>query len=303
MNRIPGILKNRDAIFIFALALGLSWDGGVALGRHAIIPALGLIMTLSLLDVSGDAFRSPRQAAITFFKGIGLSFGILTGFLLATSHIIIADPDLRIGFIMAASVPPAIAIVPFTGIIGGDRSFSLLGVIGGFLAALFLTPSINLLFIGSDFIRISDILPIVIYLIVLPLVISRIRFLSRIEKMRGTLINWVFFVVFYTMVGANRGVILHDPLFILPSIAIAFGSTFILGAAISFFCRRIGIKEGRTSSVVLLGTLKNYGLSAGLSLSLFGDRAAIPSAVLTVFLIGYFMWLSFIKRKGWGHFT
>jgi predicted Na+-dependent transporter len=54
-------------------------------------------------------------------------------------------------------------------------------------------------------------------------------------------------------------------------------------------------KETRTS-LILLGTLKNQGLSSGLALTLFGNEAAIPSTVSTIIMIGYIIWLDFKKR-------
>lgn len=50
------------------------------------------------------------------------------------------------------------------------------------------------------------------------------------------------------------------------------------------------------TSLVLLGTLKNYGLAGGLALVLFSKRTAIPATVLVIFMIVYIVWLEFKRR-------
>ena len=55
-------------------------------------------------------------------------------------------------------------------------------------------------------------------------------------------------------------------------------------------------KYGRTNRLRLLGTLKNYGLAAGLALSLFSKEKALPAAVFMIFMMPYLAWLDFKLR-------
>jgi len=48
---------------------------------------------------------------------------------------------------------------------------------------------------------------------------------------------------------------------------------------------------------MLLGTIKNGGFAAATALALFGDKASLPSAIVTVFLIIFLLYLSFRARK------
>jgi BASS family bile acid:Na+ symporter len=50
------------------------------------------------------------------------------------------------------------------------------------------------------------------------------------------------------------------------------------------------------TSLILLGTLKNYGLAGGLALTLFSKQTAIPATVSVIFMIVYIIWLGF-KRQ------
>jgi BASS family bile acid:Na+ symporter len=51
------------------------------------------------------------------------------------------------------------------------------------------------------------------------------------------------------------------------------------------------------TSLVLLGTIKNYGLAGGLSLALFSTQTAVPATVSTIFMTVYIAWLG-MKSKG-----
>jgi BASS family bile acid:Na+ symporter len=51
-------------------------------------------------------------------------------------------------------------------------------------------------------------------------------------------------------------------------------------------------------SLVLQGTLKNQGISGGLAIALFAKEAAVPSAVYSISMILYIMWLDWRRKKG-----
>ena len=55
----------------------------------------------------------------------------------------------------------------------------------------------------------------------------------------------------------------------LPVVLIALLSMFLLGLLIDWICRLFHVPKETRTSLVLLGTLKNQGLSSGLALTLF----------------------------------
>lgn len=57
------------------------------------------------------------------------------------------------------------------------------------------------------------------------------------------------------------------------------------------------LPEKVLTSLVLLGTLKNYGLAGGLALALFSKKTSVPATVSAVFMIVYIIWLE-LKLKG-----
>jgi BASS family bile acid:Na+ symporter len=92
-------------------------------------------------------------------------------------------------------------------------------------------------------------------------------------------------------------VFLTQPFSLLPVVCIAAASTFLLGWIIEGIARMLHIEKATIVSLVLLGTLKNYGLSGGLALSFFDQKTALPSTVSVIFMIIYIIWLEFRKRR------
>ena len=97
--------------------------------------------------------------------------------------------------------------------------------------------------------------------------------------------------------GLNQELFLYLPLNLLPVVVIALISTFLMGAVIDRVGRSMQIDRSILTSLVLLGTLKNYGIAGGIALALFSKKAAIPASVSSVFMIFYIIWLDFQKRR------
>jgi BASS family bile acid:Na+ symporter len=234
--------------------------------------------------------------------GIGMNYLCLGGVLLVLNVLLIRDEALRSGFVLLAAVPPAVAVVPFTLFLNGSNTFSLVGMLGAYLAALIITPLMGVGFLGSKSIDPMKLAIIMVELVLLPLIFSRVllwlRLASPLERIKGTLTNWSFFILTYTIVGLNREIFLREPLFLLPVALIAVASTFLLGWGIKRMGKSFQLEPRTLVSMVLLGTLKNYGLAGGLALALFSERTAVPATVSTVFSIVYIIWLEFVKRRG-----
>jgi BASS family bile acid:Na+ symporter len=301
--KLKHLLRNRDFILTLGIVTGLVWGGGSRWTEPLTLPALAFVMTLSTMGVRGDLFRSPRDLLSPALAGIGMSYLVLGGFLLILSFLLIRDEAIRSGFIIIASVPPAVAVLPFTLFLNGDSTFSLIGTMGAYLGALVITPLLTLGLLGSGFVDPGKLVMIMMELILFPLVLSRILLRtgisSKIEPIKGALTNWSFFVVVYTIVGLNRKAFLTQPLTLMPVIIIALASTFALGWAIEKVGRAVHVEPGKLTSLILLGTIKNYGLAGGLALALFSKKTALPATVSAVFLVVYILWLQLkLRRRG-----
>jgi BASS family bile acid:Na+ symporter len=300
MYRVQRLLRNRNFILFAAVVFGLLWGEGAQWTKSLTLPALALVMTLSTMGISMGELRSPRALLIPALSGLGMNYALLGGVILGLSMLLIRDEALRSGFIIIVAVPPAVAVIPFTGFLNGNSTFSLCGSIGGYLGALIITPLIVLGFLGTGSIDPLTLLIILVELIIVPLILSRIlvwtRIAAKIEPFKGTITNWSFFVVAFTIVGLNRAVFLETPLSLIPVASIALASTFLLGLAIERVGVLFPIDQKTLTSLILLGTLKNYGLAGGLALALFSKRTAVPATVSVVFMIVYIIWLSY-KRS------
>ncbi len=300
MAKLKMILRNRNVIFLLALAAGLLFPHVVPVTRHLVLPALALAMSLSTMEIESAHFRRPRSLIFPALLGVIMSYIILGNIIIGMAALMIRDEMIWIGFVLLAAVPPAVAVIPFSGFLRGNSPLSLFGTVGAYLGALAIMPLIAFGLLRSIAFDPFKLLIIIFELIVLPLAVSRLlirrALKERIEPYRGTITNWSFFVVLYTLVGLNRDIILGQTLTLLPVASIAIASMFILGFLIDWVLSLFHIPKETRTSLVLLGTLKNQGMAGGFALMLFSQEAALPAAVSTMVMIGYIIWLDFKKR-------
>jgi len=295
------LMRNRDFLLVMALLLGLFWGQGAKWTERTVIPVLGLVMTLATMGVPGNIFLPPGKMVRPALWGIVLNYCVLGSLILALSGLFITDGDLRDGFVIMSAVPPAVAVIPFSVILNGNQSLALIGTIGCYLAALAITPLIAYLFLGGAFSNPVKIMTIMMELILVPLVLSRIliwtEWVKKLEPLRGPLINWSFFLIVYTIIGLNRQLFFDRPGALVLPAGIALASTFLLGWGIEKIARWQGADSQTITTMVLLGTHKNTGLAAGLALSLFSEKTAVPATITTIFMLVYMIRLS-VRQRG-----
>ena len=302
MAIISKLLRNRNFILILAIVLGLAIGEPVASKTESLVlPALALVMTLSATNITSREFTSLKNMPRPILTSLLLNYVLLGGLILLLAWWLIDDRELWTGFVILATVPPAVAVVPFSYALGGNTLFSLMGMAGAYLAALVIMPAAMALFLGVDFFEPVKLLLILGELILIPIVVSRILIATkldkRIAKWRGTVTNWSFFVALFTIVGLNRQAFFGEFDILLRIIIIAVATSFALGYIIELVTKALHMDRATSISLTLMGTLKNYGLASGILLTLFGERAAIPASVCTVFGISMLVWLGFHFRK------
>jgi BASS family bile acid:Na+ symporter len=295
------LLNNRNFIFLLAITFGLALPQAAQWTKIVMMPALALVMMLATINVPNDYFLNPRAILKPSLAGILMTYVILNGAILLLSALLISDHNLWIGFVLIAAVPPAVAVIPFTAILEGNVSNTLSGTVASYLAALLIMPLMFWIFIGTGFDDPYKLVRIMLLLIVLPLVLSRIilyfNWQDRLAPVRGSLTNWGFFIVLYSIIGVNRDLIFSKPLTIIPVAGIAFATTFVLGWIIQKIGVLLNVDKENIVSLVLQGTLKNQGISGGLAIALFAKEAAVPSAVYSIFMILYIIWLDWRKSR------
>lgn len=293
------LLRNRNFVLLLALALGFAvGKPGGTFTESLVLPSLALVMTLSAASVSTRQLASFKTMPARILVSLLLNYVVLGGIILALAYFLIDDRELWAGFVVIATVPPAVAILPFSAILGGDTVFSLVGVTGAYLAALVITPLVSVMILGADFFNPIRLLLILAELIFIPLVLSRILLatglIHKIQPWRGTIVNWSFFIVTFTAIALNREAFLSDFGALAKMTFIAIIVSFVLGYAIKAIASGMRVRQDTSVSLVLMGTMKNYGLASGILLTLFSERSAIPASVLMVFGVLQMVWLVYL---------
>jgi len=294
-------LKNRNFIFIAAIIFGLGLPQAGVWSKNIMLLALAVVMSLATTAVPNNFIRSGRRLIEPFAAGIILPYLVLGVLLLLLAYLFISNDNIRIGFVLVAAVPPAVAVIPFTAILKGDVSYTLAATVSAYLAALLVMPLMFFLFIADELSQTCKLIEVIILLIILPLVVSRIilffKWREKTDRFRGPVTDWGFFIVLYTLVALNRDLIFARPDLLLPVVLIIFGAIFILGFIVEKAGNLLNRDRAQTTSWVLLSTLKNQGIAGGLAVTLFPEETALPSAVYTAFMILYFMWLDFRRKR------
>lgn len=294
----PGsLLRNNSFILVLALVAGILVGQGAIYTRSTVTPLLAVIMTLSLIGVSSEIFSGGRRLVRPVGLAILLNYGVLGGALLLLAFIFIDDPALRAGYVLIAAVPPAVAVIPFTYRLGGNVSFTLVGAVACYFAAFVLTPAITVAALGSSLVSPWRLVLALLQLIAAPFLVSRLvrrstRAVDWLDRYRGALLNWGFFIVVYTIIGLNRAAFLDMSPELLPMALVSFACTFLLAFSVYGASRALGVLDAGRVSYAVMAAWKNYAMAGAIALLYFGEMAALPAAVTTAFGIANFVVLS-----------
>ncbi|MDD3973557.1 MAG: hypothetical protein PHD17_02570 [Methanothrix soehngenii] len=290
-RRIVDLIQNSTSVLILSVLLGLVLPGPAGATEALVTPALMVMMAFSLTEVDLGRDIKSSGSLKSGFLGIIINYGLLSGLILLLSYSL-PDESLRNGFVIMAAVPPAVAVLPMTRILKGDMSLSFAGEILSYLASLLLMPLIIYLFVHQTGISPIYLLQISIVLILIPALASRLVRLLPINPVLP--INLGFFLVTYTVIGLNQGALWTDGW----SVAwISIARTFAVGLAVFILARSAGLKSSQAISLTLLGSFKNLGLAAAVSLLLVGPAAGLPAAFCVLAETAFFILLSFARSR------
>jgi len=290
-RRIVDLIQNSTLVLILSVLLGLVLPGPAGATEALVTPALMVMMAFSLTEVDLGRDIKSSGSLKSGLLGIIINYGLLSGLILLLSYSL-PDESLRNGFVIMAAVPPAVAVLPMTRILKGDMSLSFAGEILSYLASLLLMPLIIYLFVHQTGISPIYLLQISIVLILIPALASRLVRLIPINPVLP--INLGFFLVTYTVIGLNQGALWTDGW----SVAwISIARTFAVGLAVFILARSAGLKSSQAISLTLLGSFKNLGLAAAVSLLLVGPAAGLPAAFCVLAETAFFILLSFARSR------
>jgi len=302
LGQLVKLLRDRNFILILSLVLGLSLHQLARYTERVLLPILIFVMTISMTSVTKKILESPGRWVKPIAISLALNHFLLGGVMILLAYLLKLPDPYRVGFIVLASVPPAIAVIPFTNFLGGDPDYSLVGFTACYIGAFLLTPLTLSTFLGSQPGFQLRIITLLSQLIIVPFLLSRVLVRYSIDKRigsyKGTMVNWSFFVIIYTIVGLNNKVFLRDPLSLVPLATIAIFATFVMGYIVEKISEALGAGPSKTLSNVLLGTSKNSGFAAGIAITLFSVESTVPSTLTTVFMLLYVIFLDLRKKTG-----
>ncbi len=233
--------------------------------------------------------------------GVLLNYFLFGFVIILLAYFFAPSTDIFYGFVVIAATPPGVAIIPFSFMLNGNIKLSILGTLGAFIASIFLAPLIIQVFSGNQELEVLPLFYSMLGLIIIPMLISRLLLLPAIKNttflLRGHVVNWGFAFIIFTAVGINRHVFFSNFSTLFQVAAILFLSIFVLGQVYDFVAKKMQVTKDNRMSQNLLLTLKSTGFAVVISFELFNEDAVIPSAVMSVFVLSYFLFLSF--KESW----
>lgn len=300
MNLIISVIKNRNTLLVATIVLALLWGDIAHEFKHFTFFILSIVLSFSTSGIVIAEMGSKKEILKSMSLGLTLNY-LLFGFvLIVTAYFLSPTKEIFWGFVVIAATPPGVAIIPFSIMLGGDLKRSTLATLGGFLVSVFMAPLIIKFFTGNSDLEIGPLLISMVKLIIVPMLISRLLLIKPIkpftEKFRGKIVNWGFAIIIFIAVGINRHVFLSNFDVLLRVSLVLFISMFVLGQVYDFILKKMGVEPKERLSQNLILVLKSSGFSVVTALQLFNEEVVIPSAVMSVFVLAYLLFLSFKKH-------
>ncbi|MCU4176660.1 bile acid:sodium symporter family protein [Carboxylicivirga sp. N1Y90] len=304
MTFIVNLIKNRNFVLILAVVLGLSIGDFANNIKDYTIYILALVMTFSMTNIRTKSLYPPSKLYKPMMMGALLNYLIYAVVSILLANWLIDDKELFYGFVVIATTTPGVAIIPFSNILKGDVEYAIKGVLGAFLCAIFLTPFAVGWLTGNDGISSMSLFVLMLKTIVVPLILSRFlllpKWLPKVELIRGKIVDWGFATLIFIAIGVNRSVFFDETSILFNIALVLFCTHFVMGFTYEYLAKRWIKNPAFLVSQNLLLTIKSSGFAVVTALTLFGKKAAIPTAVLPIFVLLYLLSLSFrqdYKRK------
>ncbi len=258
-------------------------------------------MTFSMTGLDLLLLNSFKKISKPFVMGIILNYLILGAVLLPIAWLLMPSKELFYGFVVIVAAPPGVAIIPFSYILKGKVDYAIVAVTGAFVASIVIAPLLVGLLAKSEGIKPYDLFITMVQLVLIPLLFAQILRIKAIfpliQKVRGKIVDWGFALLIFVAVGMNRQVFFSNHYtLILVVITIAI-TTFGLGFIYELVAKRLNVPAPVRVTQNMLTTIKSSGFSVFTALTLFGQEAAIPSAVLAIMVLIYLIYLSLKSNR------
>lgn len=301
MNFIRSVVLNRNFILVLAVFAGLMLGDYANSIKQFNVIILAVTMTFSMTGLDLMLLNSFRKVLSPMLIGIVFNYFIFGAVLLTLAWILMPTNELFYGFVVIVAAPPGVAIIPFSYMLKGKVDYAIVAVTGGFLASVLLAPIIVEVFARSKGIESVTLFVTMLQMVVAPLIVAQILrlkpILPFIQKIRGRVVDWGFALLIFVAVGVNRQVFFTNPAILFLVSLVILLTIFGLGTLHEIIAKLLGVDNSIRVTQSMLIAIKSSGFSVFTALALFGQEAAIPSAVLAVIVLFYLIYLS-LRAKG-----
>ena len=241
--------------------------------------SLGVAMTLAMSGIRIGSHMQIQSMAIVFL----LNYAFLPAITLAPA-ILMNDNAYWTGFVIMVSMPPAVALIPFSKILKADTELAMSGEVFLYLASLAMAPLMIYMLAGKS----VSIMPVVwslFTLILLPMGVSRVmgRVIDAESGWVKITINVMFFILIYLVFSMNRAMIIKSMESVPVIGAICALRTLGISLAVLALCVWAGVVGKRALTYSLFSSLKNSGLAMIIAMTAFSPKTALPAAVAVFF--------------------
>jgi len=286
------------------MILAFIWGRPAHFTKHLVFWALLIIMVFSIAEIDLSKIIKNTTACFFFketFNLLIVNYLFLGGIIWLLTYFLIDDRDLYRGFILMATIPSAVAVVPFSYLLGGDEKIALIGTVSLYFCSLFISPLVAYFLLGVKGVILYELIKVLLLIILLPIFLSRILirmpFYKDVKPASPIIINLGFFIVIYSVIGLNRELFFSrfDLLSII--ILIAIIRTFGTGYLMELWGRIIGMSIKKRITYIFFAGYKNLGLTATVALIIFNPKTTVPSAACIFLELIFFISASFYYKK------
>lgn len=278
-GKLTGIIA--PIAILSAIPLSLATPQTARLAIEFVPAALVIMMTFSTAEIQFRHLIQLREMWRRVLISTAINLLILTPIILAVANLMPdLDPSHLLGFSIMAASPPAIAVVGYTKILGGDVKLALLSNMLSYLLALLYTPILMALLLGNAQAATLNILFALALYIIVPMLLSRLLPRARgSQTLTAPIVIGMGVVIVYATTGSALQASFPTITELLEIGLVGLSRTFLSGIILFYSSILARAPVERAIVYSLFGSQKNLGLAAAIVLQLSGPESLLPIAL------------------------
>ncbi|MBT5015859.1 hypothetical protein HOM98_00060 [Candidatus Peregrinibacteria bacterium] len=298
MKILKILQKYASSAIIIAMVIGLLLPQASLITNNYVLHALVGIMLITFLNINPEAitkeFKNPLfliYILVAYVIVIPVALFFVMKFL---------TPELCLGFLLYASLPPAVASPALTNIVKGNSALSLtIMVLINMIIPFSMIGLFSLLTNANIELDILGMFRTLILVVFVPLLVAQIlrtytpKIVTKLKPSLGGLSVLCILFVGYTVIGYQSKQILENPIILLKYLAYLYVIFFVL-YLVGYFIAPWRPKKDRIGLAVTK-TYPNAGLGIVLAFKFFTPEIALLLVISEIpwgTTIGFFKWLN-----------